>query len=537
MRANKQTFIKTHEWVVPVGLFLLFLTLTLPGISWGAPSIWHPDEIVVRSINAVFDGYQFSEINFDYPDLPQYAMFFLGKIMVALGYGDNILVASRILSASLAGLVVVLTYSIARQMGGNIFTAALSGLILTSVSEMSHNGRFAHNDTYVTFFVALSILFLLHYKNSDQRGWLYASLFTVGMAASSKYNGISLAMAPAVVFLIAQKHKLKEQPLRVLETILISSGLTFLGFAFGTPKALFWMTYYFKRMFPALLHTGNYLRQPDSVRGIVGQYAVMAKGIGIPLFLLFLAATIWVCYTLFQVHVKRTQQHHAQASAFVVLLLSLIALDIPITISYNYPIRFFLPMMPIMAVFSAFFIEAIYQHTKYRTVTIVVITLTLLYSQARNVSVMLLFMNDSRIAASEFLQTLPMNTSLEHTYYPPTIPSEHFEREHNYPIYFRKAQDEPLPTSKKFTFNAGESELYARKTDYFIVDSFTVDKFNSPYTCADMQLECDFFNQLKSGRSEHYRLLEKFEYTLPRWLPQIKVDFVNPSIYIYERIP
>ena len=47
-----------QEWIIPLGLFILFLALTLPGISWGAPSIWHPDEIVVRSINALFEGYQ-----------------------------------------------------------------------------------------------------------------------------------------------------------------------------------------------------------------------------------------------------------------------------------------------------------------------------------------------------------------------------------------------------------------------------------------------------------------------------------------------
>ncbi len=87
---NASSILKKYEFLLPLGLFLLFLVFTLPGISWGAPSAWHPDEIVVRSINALSSGYQFSEINFDYPDLPQYAMFFLGKVVFALGIlGDG----------------------------------------------------------------------------------------------------------------------------------------------------------------------------------------------------------------------------------------------------------------------------------------------------------------------------------------------------------------------------------------------------------------------------------------------------------------
>jgi len=50
-------------------------------------------------------------------------------------------------------------------------------------------------------------------------------------------------------------------------------------------------------------------------------------------------------------------------------------------------------------------------------------------------------------------------------------------------------------------------------------------------------VECDFFKQLETGQSAHYKLLAEFKYTLPRWLPQIQVDFVNPTIRIYERIP
>ena len=143
-----QTFIEKHEYIIPLVLFLLFLAVTLPGISWGYPDGWHPDEIVGRSMWALRGEWQFSEINFDYPDLPQYVMFGLGKVVLALGYAEpDIRVAARVLSAVLAGLTIVITYTITRRISGNRWIAALSGVLLLSVSAMTHNGRFAHNDT------------------------------------------------------------------------------------------------------------------------------------------------------------------------------------------------------------------------------------------------------------------------------------------------------------------------------------------------------------------------------------------------------
>ena len=112
----EKTFLERYESLLPIALFLVFLAFTLPGIAWGP---WHPDEIVVRSIKALYGEWKFSEINFNYPDLPQYAMYFLGRIILALGYSDGeILIASRVLSAVLAGATIPLTYMIVRRAGG-----------------------------------------------------------------------------------------------------------------------------------------------------------------------------------------------------------------------------------------------------------------------------------------------------------------------------------------------------------------------------------------------------------------------------------
>ena len=537
-------FLVRYESLIPLMLFLVFLAVTLPGISWGAPSAWHPDEIVVRSINALNGQWKFSETNFDYPDLPQYAMYWLGKLVLALGYGKaQILITARVLSAMLAGLTIVLTYLVARRAGGSVVVGGLSGLFLLCVSEMVHNGHFAHNDTYVMFFTTLSILLLLQYHNKGQRGWLYAAFLTTGMAASSKYIGGSLILAPLAYYLFSQRRNFRSQLFSILETLFISAAVTFLGYAIGTPKALFWMTFYFKRVFTALGWQINYGHTPGAVRGVMGQYQVLLSGLGIVLFLLFSAGFVWACIQIIQAYRQKLLTHASRAGNFSILLLALFALDLPMMVSYNYQFRYFLTILPVLAVFSGFFVEWLYTRAAqgstslFSRLVVGGVVLIVIFSFARLASVALLFMNDSRAPAGDYIKTLPAGTSLEHTFYPPSIPANYFEREHNYPLYFIRNIDDQLPTNKKYKFNIGEAGLDDRQTTYLVTDSFTANKFNDLYTCSIMQVECDFFKQLAAGQSSHYRLIKEFSYQLPAFLPQIHVEYVNPTIRIYERIP
>lgn len=535
-------FLVRNEFLIPLTLFLVFLAFTLPGIPhWG---MWHPDEIVVRSIKALHGEWQFSETNFDYPDLPQWTMYWLGKVIIALGHNDDaVLPAARMLSAVLAGLTIILTYAIARRAGGNVTVAGLSALFLLCVSELSHNGRFAHNDTYVLFFTTLSILMLLQYHGLQHRGWLYAAFLFVGMAASSKYTGGSLVIAPVVYYLVSQRKNFRSDLFSVLETLFVGGAITFLGYAIGTPKALFWMTWYFKRVFIALQWQIQYGRTPDSVRGIFGQYAVLYHGLGLILFLLFLAAFLWTCSRVVQALRQRTFQQDEKARTFSVLLLALLALDLPVMVSYNYLIRYLLGILPILAVFSGFFVEWLYRHAAqkekslYSSAVVAGVVLIALFSLARLTSVALLFIHDARTPAGTFISQLPAGTSLEHTSYPPDIPERHFEREHNYPIYFVRNMTDKVPENKKMPLNIGEAGLDERQTTYLVTDNFTTDKFNDPYTCSLMQVECDFFRQLAAGGSDHYKLIAEFSYHLPKFLPQLSVDYVNPAIRVYERMP
>ncbi len=538
---NQKPLVEKYQFLIPLLLFAAFLAFTLPGVSWGAPDIWHPDEVVYISIRSLYSDIDFDSSNFNHPHLPIYAMLWLGKIVLALGQTDReVLIAARILSAVLAGLTVVLAYLIPRRMGYNVYVSGLSGLLLLSASEMSHNGRFAHNDTFVAFFSTLTFFLLASYKTKGQRGWLYAAFFSAGLAVSSKYSAVSLTVMPFIYYLWTMRKALLKRALRTLETLFIGGVLTYLGYAAGTPKALTWMAYYMKRLIPALLYNSSYGYQPDSLRGVSGQYAVFMNGLGLPLFLLFSLAFLWACYKIFMGW--RTQSLRLEANR-TLLIFYILIVDLPIMASYNYPIRFFLPLMPAFAILSALFVGDMVALAKqtgnsvYPKLLGAGLSLIVILSMARLASVALLFVNDARIPASAFVASLPAGASLEDTFYPPTIPADHFKREHNYPLFFQKSPDQAPPTNKNYAFNAGEAGLDERQTDYLVTDSLTYDRFSDPYICANVQVECDFFKQLDTGKSNHYKLIAEFSYALPPYLPQITVSFVNPVIRVYERLP
>jgi hypothetical protein len=211
--------------------------------------------------------------------------------------------------------------------------------------------------------------------------------------------------------------------------------------------------------------------------------------------------------------------------------------------SYNYQPRYLLTCMPMLAILAAFFVGEMYarigqyEKTAYSKVFILVIAGIILYSFARLASMALLFMNDARIPASQFMLTLPPGTSLEHTNYPPSYPDGYFEREHNYPLYIQMGTIDALPEDKQNKFNTAEAGLLDRETDYLVIDSFTASRFDDTHVCEQIPAECEFFKQLETGRSDHYQLRAEFSYTLPPYLPQIRVSYANPTIRIYERIP
>lgn len=543
MAYRSQLTSELHKYnkFIPVAFFLVFVLITIPGISWGAPGFWHPDEIVQAADRAMERGKGFDEENFDYPSLPKYVYYGVGQLVYQLGFTKKEFIeAARLVSVILGGLVVALTYQLTRLIGGGITASILAALFVLSSRDMTLNSRFAHNDLFLVFFICLSVLFLIKYRLTNQRVWLYSAFFSVGLAASSKYNGGSMLLAVLVVFLISNRRLITDDILAFLEMLFIGIILSALGYAIGTPRSLTWMAFYFKRATPYILRHAAYNQEPDSLIGLFGQWGVLWSMLGVGVSLLFLGAILWHGRRILILRSKIFQGENRQLELILVFLLCMIVFDLPIAFSYNYQSRFFLAFIPLIAVLIGLFIEAFFayfdsaNYSIFKISSIIVLVIVLTFSFLRVISVSLLFLNDNRIAASEFMTTLRKGKTLEYTLYPPTIPDEYFSEEIKHPLYFKKYPNQPPPERNPSEYNRGEAGIEEREPDYFVVDSFTYDRLDQDGNCSYMKLECEFFQRLFAGKT-NYQLLRKFDYSVPPYLPEKSAPFLNPVIQIFQR--
>lgn len=546
MKKKFADFFTRYEFVIPVLIFLFFMAVSLPGIQWGVPELWNPDELVWRAASALRGELVFDETepDFNYPSLPKYVMYGIGLITYGMGRSDvAFIVAARAFSALLGALAGVLVYYLARLIGANKRIAALAGLLYIVSGVAAANGRFSHNDLYLQFFTILSVYFVVKYQYTGMARWLYVSFFAVGLAASSKYTGGSLILLPILAFIISNWAEVRTRWLSMIGRLFMGGLVSYFGYGVGTPKSLLAPVSYFSSVIPALQNYPQYGFNSGSRIGLFGQWPIFENAVGLFAYYVFILAFLWYAIHWLIWRMKKSPLENGRMQGVGILLLTVLIFDLPFMISINYIERYFIPFVPFLAILGAFFIEEVDALANsrgwnfVRPMVVVVLMLGVTYSTLRLVSISLLFLNDSRIPASEHIATIRgYGKSIEFTLYPPAVEKRRFFRAHNYPIYFVKYPNDVVPTGGRYEYNLGEQGLLDRNTDYFVIDSYTYSRFYTDSVCVTNQVECDFFKQLLAGENENFRLMEKFAYQLPPYLPYVTISAVNPDILIFERI-
>ena len=157
----------------------------------------------------------------------------------------------------------------------------------------------------------------------------------------------------------------------------------------------------------------------------------------------------------------------------------------------------------------------------------------LLFSALRYVSVLLLYANDSRLAASDALEEIiSLGSRTEYTLYPPHLPSAERVID-NYPLQVFKFEEDIVPITG---WNRGEEGIETRRPDYLVVDRKTYARFEDDHVCRLNPVECAFFSRLLKGET-NYELHRKFEYDPPPFLPAVKTDYANIEVLLFERRP
>lgn len=547
MQQKLTNFIVRNEVLLPAFIFLLFLAVSVPGVNWGVPALWNPDELVWRVDSAlrgeiIFDK---TEPDFNYPSLPKYVMFGVGKVVYSLGYSSSkFFIAARLVSAFLGAVSGVLVYYLARTIGADMLTSALAGLLYISSGIAAANARFAHNDLYLQFFSILCVYFAIKYQFTKARLWILASFFAVGLAASSKYTGGSLLLLPLFVLVVMNWSDLRKNWLQSFGLLIIGGVLSFAGYVVGTPKAIYLLAY-FKNVIPALQRFALYGKNSGAPIGLYGQWQVFENTVGTFGYYLFLLCFIWFAAKLILWRFGKIKLDEKQAQAIAILIMAVIIFDLPFLVSVNYVMRFFIPFVPFLSILGALFVKEMIDLAKNKglnfvpSIVVIVLVVGISYSMLRLVSIALLFINDARIPASEYIATIRgYKNTIEYTLYPPIVNKKQFYgAARNYPIYFLKYPNEVAPTGGKVKYNQGEQGLIEREVDYLVIDTFTYSRFYNDLICETNPVECDFFKKLLAGEISSFRLVKEFTYSLPPYLPNVSVLTVNPEIRIYERVP
>ncbi len=531
-----------YEFLIPLFIFIVFLAVALPGNSWGAPALWNPDELVWRADKALHDGLIFdvTEPDWNYPSLPKYVMYAIGKIVYGSGHSAYaFIVAARSFSALLGALVGALIYYLARTVGANKRTSALAGLFYIASGVAAANSRFAHNDLYLQFFAVLCVFFVVKYQYEKKQLWLGASFFCVGLAASSKYTGGSLILLPIAAYLLARRSEFRQRWLLISGGLALGGLIAYLGYGLGTPRALFEPIHYFSEVFVSLRNYPQYGFNSGSPIGLYGQWSVFQNAVGVFAYHAFLFSLLWFVVRLILWAFGKSAFDEKQRQGVVVLIAAILIFDLPFLISINYIERYFIPFVPFLAILSAFCADEIIRLAKEKErrflqpLTIALLIVGFAYSALRLASIAALFLNDARIPASAYIETIPgYKKIMEYTLYPPRIERERFMSARNYPIYFVKYPSDIAPTD----YNLGEHGLLERNVDYFVIDSYTYQRLYNDSICATIPVECDFFKRLLDGKVSSFRLIKEFRYRLPPYMPSLTMSAVNPDILIFERV-
>ena len=529
-----------HEKYIPLILFIFYFLITVPGTPWGLPDRLHPQEIVKWVLRALDGKWEFDSKVFIYTSLSKYVMFWVGKFLVWLDFSyEQIYLGIRLFSVLLGAGIVSITYRLTRYAGGSIYIGLLASFLLISNSQLSQDSRFAHNDIYLTFFVSLTAFSLIRYFTTRKRTWLYLTFFECGLVISSKQTGLSILLAIIALFLFIDWKFIRKDLFRAFETLFISGVLTVLGFGLGTPKAIGSAVFYFKNMIPVFFSQATYDYYPGDVIGLFGQWGTLKDALGGPVYVLGIITFIAVFVKLVLHFSGKVKGEEKFINTLLVLIVFIISVDLPLLVGYHRRPRFFLPAIPLLVILISFFLRELLIYTRNRKIKyakeliFVGIFITISFSMLRVVSMDLMFLNDSRMVASEYIKTLPKKSLIEYFYYPPPIDEKVFKNAEPYPIHFIKWEweEEVLPPD----YNLGEVGLEERKPEYLILDSFTYNRYEDERVCERHQVECDLNNKLFAGET-NYQLIASFEYDVPWFIPKVHTVFLNPDIQIFQRV-
>ncbi len=251
-------------WLAWPGIIGLAFGLRVVGVTWGLPDAthifsYHPDEF--HSLRGAFAALLGGDLNphfFNYGSLYLYLVTAailcrgapLPADMQAASWAQMMrewTLAARCVNVLCGVLTVFVVYLLAQEAFGKKGGLAAAALLSVFPLHVLHS-HYATVDVPQTLFIALTLFFALRLsRKADLRNYIYAGL-GAGLAASTKYNGALVLLAPLLAHMLAscqlksRAQKINRPVLMCLMAVLAfaaTSPYTFLDWAQAQKDILF----------------------------------------------------------------------------------------------------------------------------------------------------------------------------------------------------------------------------------------------------------------------------------------------------------
>lgn len=217
-----------HPLLIPALFFCVALAIRLWGLSFGLPYFFSVDEINKRdaALRLAETGFihRTSQPSFLYNSL--YLVFSLAGLFSPDWTTAQYHYMGRVWMAVLGALTVVALYYLGLLWDRRI--GLLAALLLAILPWHTATSRYIKEDTPLTLMATVTILLVVRYLKHPSRTGLAAAALFAGIAFSTKYSGLLLALPLLLAFAVSAWRARQE-----LRAIALDAGTIVLAFWLG----------------------------------------------------------------------------------------------------------------------------------------------------------------------------------------------------------------------------------------------------------------------------------------------------------------
>ena len=557
---------KVYVKSLPLALWvILFLSLAigLTGLKWGAPNLWHPDEL----IRVVLRMGQNLDINPHYhnsPTLPVYIeagmlvpyyvylMLFNPELLTSLSslpYAADSLLAVPVefmtaviplirFASVIASLVVILiVYLVAERAFGKKIALISCALLIVTPQFITYS-KFASGYIFMILFQWVSLLFQQRYLHEGKSRDLQIAGALSGLAMASKYTGAFGIGFLAVTVLLRKRPKSLKAVWSHLtnRTLLMAMATGILFFFLANPWVLldssgFGMWVQREHILDTFSegygtgYSGVWAPTASKTRGWFSFPRLAMQATGLPIFIAFIVGAGLVGRRLWRKRGAFTSRELMRAQ-FLLFVLTYYFLFIGLFI--NLPLRLITLLLPALAIFAAYALHELLLTTRFRVLVTIAVLWVVLFSVFNAGITLYEFTNDTRYGAAEWLER---NVQ-------PGDSIGYFSQQIIYlPAFPMDATRVYLPFINNLSIDDEEFSLHLPRLidsgpDYLVLTSRYYDRFKGEQPTQRTIL----YDELLQGKHLAYRPVVRFkQYEFLGYHQE--TDFVSPTIVILKRKP